>query len=199
LTLVSTERRVENEVIRAEVDSTTYLPQEEMKKVARRLTELSFGCPIGNSPCGQIDEIVREYSDKNVFVAIPYSNYRYENTIREVLTKGTLLAKVAKDKITSQIILCKICKEMRKCSYGIMDISRNTANVIYELGLMQSLGKKCAILLSTSKRMLCERPTDLQGIENVTYRSYKTLKRKLARWLIDNVQESDISALKEYL
>jgi len=193
------EKHVENAIIRAEVDSATYLPLEEAKKVAKRLIQLSFGCPISNSPCGQIAEIDREHSDRNVFVAIPYSNYSYENTIREVLTRATLMAKVAKDKITSQVILCKVCKEMRKCGYGITDISKNTVNVAYELGLMQSLGKKCAILLSTNKRVLSERPTDLQGIENVTYKTHRSLRKKLAQWVIDNIDECDAEALREYL
>lgn len=192
-------RRVENEVIRAEVDSAIYLPLEEAKKVAKRLIQLSFGCPIGNSPCGQVAEIDREHAETNVFIAIPYSNYRYENTIRETLNRGHLVAKLAKDRITSQIILCKVCKEMRKCSYGIADISRNNVNVVYELGLMQSLGKKCAILLSTNKRVLSERPTDLQGIENVTYKIGRSLRRGLARWIIDNIGECDADALRAYL
>lgn len=44
------------------------------------------------------------------------------------------------------------------------------ANVAYELGLMQSLGKRCVILLSS--RFV--RPTDLQGLENVRARYCQT-------------------------
>lgn len=145
----SSERRIEDETVRLEVDSNVYKTPKEAKTVARQLILLSFGCPIGHRLCGEIPEIDNDYSDRNVFVAIPYSRYRYENAIREIVTKGGLTPKIAKDKITSQVLLCKVCKEMRKCGYGMADISKNNVNVAYELGLMQSFGKKCAILLSS--------------------------------------------------
>lgn len=195
----TTQRPVQNESFRYAVDTLTYLPPEEAKKVAKELIHLGFGCPIGHKLCAEVAEIDDERLDQNVFVAIPYSNYEYENAIREVLTTGALTPKVAKDRIESLVILCKICKEMRKCNYGVVDISKNTVNVAYELGLMQSLGKKCAILLSTNKRLRVRRPTDLQGIENVTYGICRTLKRNLAKWIIGNVEECDANALQQYL
>lgn len=188
------ERRVENETIRLEVDSRIYKTPREVKEVARELMRLSFGCPIGHKQCGEIDEIDEGYSDKNVFVAIPYSGYSYESAIREVLTNGHLTPKVARDKISSQVILCKICKEMRKCDYGIADISAGNVNVAYELGLMQSFGKKCTILLSSRGN----RPTDLQGLENVTYGISRTLKIRLAQWILDNINECNTEELRQY-
>lgn len=192
----SSERHIENETIRLEVDSNVYRTPREAKVVAKQLMLLSFGCPIGHKVCGEIPEINDDYSDKNVFVAIPYSRYRYEDAIREVLNVGGLTPKIAKDKITNQVLLCKICKEMRKCgSYGVADISKNNVNVGYELGLMQSFGKKCAILLSSRS----SRPTDLQGLENVTYGISRTLKKNFAKWIVGNIKECNADALRQYV
>lgn len=177
------------------LDPDIYPPIKEAQSFARELILGSFGCPIGHRQCGELSEINEQYSEKNVFVAIPYSDYRHEDAIREVLMKGALTPIVAKDKIRTHVLLCKVCKEIRKCGgYGIADISKNTANVAYELGLMQSLSKKCAILLSSRS----PRPTDLQGLENVTYGVARTLKVNLAKWIVDNVKECDIHALEEY-
>ena len=155
----------------------------------------SFGCPIGQNPCGQLEEISNEYSDRNVFIAIPYSRYSYENDIREVLQAAGLNPKAAKDKITSKMLLCKVCEELRKCAYGVVDISKNNLNVVYELGLMQSLGKECAILLKSG----ASRQTDLQGIENVLYQDARRLKTKLAKWIEDNIRNFNENELRSYI
>jgi len=155
----------------------------------------SFGCPIGQVVCGQLAEIHKEFSIRNVFVAIPYSDYDYEDTIKEVLVESGLSPKLAKDKIHSKILLCKVCKEIRKCNHGVVDISKSNLNVIYELGLMQSLGIKCAVLFQEGS----ERPTDLQGIENVLYNDDKKLQLDLARWIQHNVIESDTEKVKKLI
>lgn len=193
----SSQRRIRNQYIReTALDPDVYPPIREVQAFAKELILSSFGCPIGHKQCGELSEINEQYSEKNIFVAIPYSNYRYENAIRETITRGALTPIIAKDKIQSHVILCKVCKGIRKCGgYGIADISKNTVNVAYELGLMQSLGKKCAVLLSSRS----DRPTDLQGLENVTYGTVRTLKANLAKWIIDNVKECDARALASNL
>lgn len=145
-----------------------------------------YACPIGHQFCAELDDILDGHSKKNVFVAIPYSDYAYEHTIKEILKASSLTPKLAKQKIQTTVILCKICREMRKCKYGVADISIGNPNVAYELGLMQSLGKNCAILLSAE----AERQTDLQGIENVSYSSSEELKMRLGKWIKDNIPES---------
>jgi len=102
---------------------------------------------------------------------------------------------LAKDRISSKVLLCIVCKAFRKCAYGVVDISKNNLNVVYELGLMQSLGKECAILLISR----AQRQTDLQGIENVLYRNSKTLKVELARWIKGNISSFDEESLDSYI
>jgi len=146
-----------------------------------------FACPIGLDLCGKIERISKDFSEKNVFVAIPYSDYDFEETIRETLRNSGLKARLAKDRISTRQLLCKVCEEFRTCKYGLVDISYNNLNVVYELGLMQSLNIKCAILYKRGS----ERQTDLQGIENVPYDDSKSLDEELTRWVGQNITSSD--------
>jgi hypothetical protein len=155
----------------------------------------SFGCPIGHKTCGEIDEIIRESAKTKVFIAIPYSNYNYEQTIFDLVKAAGLEPKLAKQRIQTLVVLCKICKNIRKSHYGIVDLTKDNVNVAYELGLMQSLGRNCAILLEEGAKA----QSDLQGLENVLYNSSKKLESELARWLVDNVKETKTNSLNEYL
>jgi hypothetical protein len=154
-----------------------------------------FACPIGLKNCGMLDEIRKQSARKNVFIAIPYSDYQCEKPIVDLIVAAGLEPKLAKQKIQTQVILCKICRNIRKSRYGIADISKNNSNVAYELGLMQSLGRCCAILLEEG----AQRQNDLQGLENVVYKDPENLKQELGRWLFDNVKEIDKEALNKYL
>jgi len=153
-----------------------------------------FACPIGLESCEQLNEIMEQSTKKNVFIAIPYSDYDYEEEIINLVKVAGLEPKLAKQKIETKIILCKICREIRKSGYGIADITKNNVNVAYELGLMQSLGRSCAILLEEGN----EPQSDLQGLEDVLYKN-SNFRKKLGKWLIDNVKEADTNALNKYL
>jgi hypothetical protein len=155
----------------------------------------SFGCPIGHQTCGELEEILKDYSDKNVFVAIPYTDYTGEETIIELLTVAGLVPKLAKQKIETKVILCKICREIRKSCFGIADISMNNVNVAYELGLMQSLGRNCAILLEEGKKP----QSDLQGLEDVLYKDLHQLNQKLGGWLKDNISVANKKAINQHI
>ena len=155
----------------------------------------SYGCPIGHKICGEMDEIIKDSAKNKVFIAIPYSDYNYEQTIVDLIKAAGLEPKLAKQKIQTSVVLCKICKNFRKSHYGIVDISKNNVNVAYELGLMQSLGRNCAILLEDGVKT----QSDLQGLENVLYSNSKKLESELARWLVDNVKETKTKSLNEYL
>jgi hypothetical protein len=155
--------------------------------------DYGFACPIGLENCGQLNEIMKQSTKKNVFVAIPYSDYEYEDQIVNLVKVAGLEPKLAKQRIETKIILCKICREIRKSDYGIVDISNNNANVAYELGLMQSLGRCCAILLKEGNKP----QSDLQGLEAVLYKN-SDFEKKLGQWLANNVREVDTKALEKF-
>lgn len=183
--------------IQGALDRRVYDTPTKRKEFSLLLTRISFGCPLGMDVCGKLDDIVQNYSRKNVFLAIPYSKYGHENAIKDVLTAAKLRPVLAKDKIHTTNLLCKICRQMRKCAYMVADISRQNANVAYELGLMQSLGKDCAILFSTRVRK--QKQSDLKGIADVRYSTSKKLKKELGKWIRDNVDEADRRSLRSYL
>jgi len=153
---------------------------------------LKMGCPLLHTECVEAVRISREYSPSNIFIAIPYSEYRHnEDAIRKIIEAANLNPVIVKDKIESSMLLCKICRSIRTCKYGVADISYSNLNVIYELGIISALNKKCAILFNESVDI----PVDLKGLEYVKYTDIYELAIELGKWLRDNVEEVDQSAL----
>lgn len=197
--VTSNVRQIRGKSVVASIDKTIYETPRSRKEWSRLLTQISFGCPTEMEVCGKLNDIVRYYSPRNVFIAIPYSRYAHEKAIKRVLKAAELRPILAKDKIQTTDILCKICNMMRKCEYLVADISSQNANVAYELGLMQSLGKNCAILFSSRIRRHKQKQTDLEGIEDVRYSTEKELKRKLGGWIKDNVKDANKTSLTRFI
>lgn len=176
---------------------TIDLAEEEIKEIAEseiHKYNLKYGCIIGHKNCAETSHIVEKYNVRNVFLDISYDEryVDYEEAIIEVLQVARLNPVLAKDTIKSQALLCKICSYIRTCKYGIADISYPSLNVAYELGILQSLNKPTAIFLKRDS----EKPSDLAGLEHISYTSAKILKPLLAKWVIDNINEADDEALK---
>ena len=151
---------------------------------------------LSNTECNQTDLIAKSYSDKNVFLDIPFTEYEdREAALRNVLKKAGLEAIVAKDRLTSNIILCKVCRHIQFCKYGIADISFGRHSVSYELGLMHGFDKKVCILLQEDS----DKFSDIHGLEHVDYKGKKELSIKLAKWLLENVLEADKEELRKYI
>lgn len=146
-------------------------------------------CPLHGAtvPCTLTEEIQSEYSEKKIFINIPYRDeYQpYEDKIVEVIKRFELTPVLAKEEVKSDILLCKICRKIQSCKYGISDISYMSINVPYELGLLHALEKRTAIL----KRRDAELPTDVRGIEVLPYINTDTLEVMLSKWIHDNIQE----------
>jgi hypothetical protein len=181
------------------IDRKVYETLRNRKKSSKLLTSFSFACPTGMKVCGKLTDIIDNYSTRNVFIAIPYSHYTHEKAIQSTLRAAKLRPLLAKDKIQTTDVLCKICSMMRKCAYLVADISTQNANVAYELGLTQSLGKDCAILFSGRSKSHKHKQSDLVGIEDVRYYSEKELKKRLGEWLEGNVKEANKASLKSFL
>ena len=155
------------------------------------------GCgPLGNPGCNQKELIKKELSDKKVFLDIPYTSYeKREKILREVIKKADLIPIVAKDKLTSNVVLCKVCRIIQSCKYGLADISFNRHSVTYELGLMHGFGKKICILLQENS----ERFSDINGLEHHSYNGEREFKIKVAKWLKENVTESNMQVLDDFI
>lgn len=159
---------------------------EKIDKEALELTMFMQKCPLNGGQCNMIEEIKKQYSDENIFLDIPYhKKYKtFENQIVETVKDAGLNIVVAKQTQKTKMILCKVCSMIQTCKYGIADISYETLNVPFELGLMYGLGKDCAILKASD----ANQPTDIEGIEYIEYENTDELDEGLATWIRDNVK-----------
>lgn len=142
-------------------------------------------CPLNGGECNLVEQIKQEYSDNKIFLDIPYAKkYRtFEKQIIETLTNAGLDVVEAKQQKRTKMILCKICYMLQTCKYGVADLSYESLNVPFELGLMYGLGKDCAILKSVD----ANQPTDIEGIEYIEYENTDELDERLGYWIKDNV------------
>jgi hypothetical protein len=137
-----------------------------------------------------------EYSDKNIFLAIPYGEYdRCEDVLKNVLTVAQLVPLVAKGQLTSPLCVDSIRDLVELCKYAVADISFSCDTVLYELGLLGGLEKKTCILLGKE----AERSTDLKELVHVQYAGERELTIKFSQWLIENSPESNGDSLNELI
>lgn len=143
-------------------------------------------CPLNGGKCNLRDKIELAYNDMNIFLDIPYQNayLTYEKQIRTTVKKNGLNVVIAKNKQKSDVLLCKVCQLIQTCKYGIADISEESLNIPFELGLMYGLGKSCVIL----KKKNAKQPSDVQGIEYIQYENTDELNSQLKDWLKENVK-----------
>lgn len=152
--------------------------------------------PLAKQTCDLKSNIEREFSEKNVFLDIPYSNYDdCEKALRELLNEFGLDPIVAKDKLTSNAVLCKVCKLVKTCKYGITDISSASNSVSYEYGLMHGLGMKVCLLLRTK----CEKFSDIHGLEHVSYDDLRSFRIAVSKWILENVEGVEQSKVKRII
>lgn len=143
-------------------------------------------CPLNGGRCNLRDKIELAYNDTNIFLDIPYQNayLTYEKQIRATIKKSGLNVVIAKNKQKSDVLLCKVCQLIQTCKYGIADISEESLNIPFELGLMYGLGKSCAIL----KKKNAKQPSDIQGIEYIQYENTDELNNQLRDWIKENIK-----------
>jgi len=134
----------------------------------------SKGCPIGHKACKEFHEIRREYSDRNIFLAISFGD-EFQDTIDHLRTKfreGCFNLKVVNESIENKNILCKICKTIQTCRYGIAEFSGFRHNVSYEFGLMQAFGlETIGIIKKDNLKDFENNMSDMKGIEVIPYQT----------------------------
>jgi hypothetical protein len=151
----------------------------------KRDNTISCG-PLAKPVCDVITQIRGKFSNQKVFLDIPYSYYEdCEDVLRKLLNNVGLEPVVAKDRLTSSAVLCKICELIRTCKYGISDISFERNSVIYEYGLMHGFGLKVCLLLRRER----EKFTDIHGLDHIPYDGLREFKIGVCKWLLENVPE----------
>ena len=158
--------------------STNVLIETEKRK-QRAHDVQKDGCgPLAKELCDRLDEIAKQRSSKRVFLDIPYSQYGdCEGALVSLLKELELEPVIAKDKVTSSAVLCKICANIRTCKYGISDISSASNSVSYEYGLMHSLGMKVCLLLRDDEVKF----SDIHGLEHHSYKGLQSFKVALLK------------------
>jgi hypothetical protein len=143
---------------------------------------------LAKDQCDQIKYIEKNFSLKNVFLDIPYSNYEdCESILIKLLQDVGLSPVIAKERLTSNALLCKVCRLIKTCKYGIADISSRSNSVSYEYGLMHGYGMKVCLAI----RKDSEKFSDILGIEHMPYIGQRSFKIAIAKWLIGNIDECD--------
>lgn len=145
-------------------------------------------CPMNGGSCNRRHEIISKKSDKRVFIDIPYdaSYLDYRDTVINIIKDNGLEPVIADQTTETTMVLCKVCSYIQTCSFGVADISiAKKSNIHFELGLMFGLNISCAVLLQSGKRV----PSDLSGIEYLSYRNTAELKKSLNKWIKDNITQ----------
>ena len=149
---------------------------------------LHSGCPKGEPECTMLAQISRGYSERNVFLSSAFGP-EWRSTIRELeanVGQSTGMSfKVSRD-VTSLQLLCRVCRDIRMCRYGIAELSSFRLNVAYEIGLMHALGLECAVAVARDRSAEFEsRFSDLKGLYLILYESTADLIDQVRRFLTE--------------
>lgn len=131
-------------------------------------------CPLTGYPCPS----KFEPNELMVFVGIPFSNDFidiYTLGIKWALDSLQLKPWRADEEPSTGPIFCKICGAIRECRTAIIDISEPNPNVMFELGMLSTLGKRVVLIKNHEKKV----PSDLAGFEYIQYRNIIDLREQL--------------------
>jgi len=152
---------------------------------------------LNETECRHRQWIESEFKATNIFLNIPYAETysEQEQILREVSTVAGLRIVIAKDEISSADKLCKICRHLQICQYGIADLSLFRQSVSYELGLLHAFGISTCILLNDGVQKF----GDIDGLEHQSYSGPSSLRLALAKWLLSNVKNSNEESLQNLI
>ncbi len=120
--------------------------------------------------CNKLDEITESYDYLGVYFNVPYEEefVKMEFAIFSTIVLHDLVPKLVRQERTSEVRLCKICRILQCCGYGITDFSFGRLNVAYELELLDALGKP--VIISTDNRHKLDRDfSNLRGIDPISH------------------------------
>ncbi len=90
--------------------------------------------------------------------------------LRSRLREVGYTLKVVNEEISNKSILCKICKAIQTCKYGVAEFSGLRHNVSYEFGLMQAFGLQSIAVMKRDRLSDFEKEvSDMKGIEVIPY------------------------------
>ncbi len=133
------------------------------------------GHPVFRSTVSQIDL-------KLCFVLMPFSEIWSERVYKDLIRKNVEelgLQCLRADNLTGQIVIEDIWIKINQCAFVIVDVTGKNPNVMYELGIVHTLGKP-AILITQD---LLTIPFDFKHFRHYEYQDntdgFKNLSQKL--------------------
>lgn len=117
------------------------------------------------------------------FISEPYDKERKprEKAVKEAI-KG--YPNIIADHKTMNIALtCKICQQIQSAQFGIVDITGLNENVLIELGMLYGFFKPVVVLVKHSEKTKINIPSNIVGIEQVRYKDFDDLTKKLRKLL----------------
>ena len=135
--------------------------------------------------------------NKYVFVMMPFKGF---NSVYDAIKQAVegiegkdFRCERADDKYTNLSIWCnRICKNIRKAKYIIVDTTRRNPNVFYELGFAHAMYNTKAIIITQN---IVEAPFDIAEINHIVY-SEKELPR-LREELKNAIQALETDEIEE--
>lgn len=106
-----------------------------------------------------------------IFVMMPFKDFKSIYDAIQTAVQGipgkTFVCERADDKFTNVAIWCnRICKNIRKANYLIVDTTGKNPNVFYELGFAHALDKTRAIIVTQN---LDDAPFDIKELNHIEY------------------------------
>jgi len=132
--------------------------------------------------------------DKFVFVMMPFKNFDSVYYIIKEAVKGIeekeFICERADKRYTSRSIWCdRICKNIRKSKYLIVDTTGRNPNVFYELGFAHAMGDNTKAIIITQN--IEEAPFDVRELGHIIYSEKKLpkLRKDLEKAILDLEKE----------
>lgn len=149
--------------------------------------KVNHGCPLGSKICQEFKSIQKDFSDANIFFATSFRDDFLDmaDHLKSKLNEIGFNMRVVNEEISNKSMLCKICKTMQTCKYGIAEFSGFRHNVSYEFGLMQAFGLQSIAVVKSDKFDQFEKEiSDMKGIEVIPYSSIsKDLFDKIKKFI----------------
>lgn len=126
--------------------------------------------------CSKVGRIIPE----QVFIGMPFKNEfekLYEKAIKSTLNELEYSYWKANDHPNIFDLMCKVCEGIQESEYAIINITKWSPNVCFELGLCYALGRKVIIIAQEDSFP----PTDLIGMEYVSYANADHLREQLIK------------------
>ncbi len=117
------------------------------------------------------------------FISEPYDKERKrrERAIKKSIKGYPHI--IADHKAMNIALTCKICQQIQSAQFGIVDVTGFNEDVLIELGMLYGFNKPVVILVKHSEKTEVKIPSNIIGIEQVRYKDFNDLTKKLGNLL----------------